>query len=57
MDIHIKDIIRTNSNDVITFSTGTPCVVQMSYELTERVIQHVDKTEVTLLTGKFNGFE
>lgn len=57
MKIQVKDIINSSSDDVIRFSTGEPCVIQMPYEFTERVIEHIDRTEIILLSGKFNGFE
>lgn len=57
MAIHIKDIFNSASDDVIQFKAGKPQVIQMSYELIERVVELVDKTAVTLLYGKFNGFE
>lgn len=57
MEIPVQDVIRTNSDDVIQFTVGKPCVIQMPYELTERVIDRIDKTKITLLSGKFNGFE
>ena len=57
MDIHVRDIIHTSSDDVLRFTVGKASVIQMPYELSERMIEHIDRTEILLMSGKFNGFE
>lgn len=57
MDIQVKDIIKRESTQTIQFTVGEPISIQMPFELTERISELVDKKQVSLLNGKFVGFD
>lgn len=57
MDIHIKDIIGKNSTESIQFKIGEPISIQMPFELTETMSEIIDRQQVSILNGKFAGFD
>ncbi|HJE19387.1 MAG TPA: LytTR family transcriptional regulator DNA-binding domain-containing protein [Aliicoccus persicus] len=57
MNIAVKDIIDKNSTEEIRFIVGEPISIQMPFELTEKITEQIDRSKISLLNGKFTGFD